>query len=158
MNDPFSIRPHVSFPTRDLGKARQFYEALFGVPPVKDKGDYVKFSVEQPSLNFSLTQTSKAVERTRSHYGIEVGDAQEVARWHERVLAAGLDARELQTPSCCYAEQTKFWVEDPDGRAWEIFSVHGDTEEFGERTRGEAESAEQATSRERSCCAADCCT
>ena len=30
--------------------------------------------------------------------------------------------------NCCYAEQDKFWVEDPDGYHWEVYQFHKDVE------------------------------
>jgi len=31
--------------------------------------------------------------------------------------------------TCCYANQTKVWASDPEGRRWETYFVHEDTEE-----------------------------
>ena len=30
--------------------------------------------------------------------------------------------------TCCYAEQDKVWVDDPDGAPWEIYTVLADSE------------------------------
>ena len=34
---------------------------------------------------------------------------------------------------CCFANQDKFWVEDPDGREWEIYVLNRDLDEPGGR-------------------------
>jgi hypothetical protein len=30
---------------------------------------------------------------------------------------------------CCHANQDKFWVEDPDGLAWEVYVLNHDLED-----------------------------
>jgi len=32
---------------------------------------------------------------------------------------------------CCYAKQTKFWLHDPDGTLWEVYTLDGDIEHRG---------------------------
>ena len=43
--------------------------------------------------------------------------------------AAGLPVREEMDTNCCYANQDKFWVRDPDGVEWEIYHLNYDLEE-----------------------------
>ncbi len=52
------------------------------------------------------------------------------AAW-TRFKEAGLVTKTEEDTSCCYALQDKVWVEDPDGNAWEVFVVKGDTDEMG---------------------------
>jgi len=150
-----SQRAHVSFPTRHLERAIDFYSALFGMPPTKRKADYAKFSCDAPSINFSLTKTDVESPATRAHYGVEVADAAAVRALKERLDAAGLHTGTIDTPRCCYAVQTKFWVTDPDGNPWEIFSVHEDTDQFGEHAKGASRSGGAGA---RGCCDTDGCT
>ena len=35
---------------------------------------------------------------------------------------------EEKRESCCYALQDKFWLSDPDGNRWEVYSVIEDIE------------------------------
>ena len=46
-----------------------------------------------------------------------------------RVKAAGLSVREEMDTNCCYANQDKFWVRDPDGVEWEIYHLNYDLDE-----------------------------
>ncbi|MBX3329683.1 MAG: hypothetical protein KF722_04720 [Nitrospira sp.] len=34
--------------------------------------------------------------------------------------------------ACCFARQDKLWFTDPDGNAWEIFTVHEQLEVTGQ--------------------------
>ena len=35
----------------------------------------------------------------------------------------GLPTEEEKREACCYALQEKFWVSDPDGNRWEVYTV-----------------------------------
>jgi hypothetical protein len=39
-----------------------------------------------------------------------------------------LDVLEEMDTNCCYANQDKFWVVDPDGYHWEVYSFNEDVE------------------------------
>ena len=43
-----------------------------------------------------------------------------------RLGAAGLETRVEDGVVCCHAEQDKVWVSDPDGLAWEVYTVTDD--------------------------------
>ena len=45
--------------------------------------------------------------------------------------------REEMAVSCCYANQDKFWVKDPDGVEWEVYHLNFDLDEEG-RTGSDA--------------------
>jgi hypothetical protein len=66
-----------------------------------------------------------------------------------RVKAAGLSVREEMDTSCCYANQDKFWVQDPDGVNWEIYHLNYDLEDDRPADAGPAEAPAAAAS---SCC------
>jgi hypothetical protein len=48
-----------------------------------------------------------------------------IARLEQASLASSIEREE----TCCYANQTKVWTVDPEGRRWEIYTVHAETEE-----------------------------
>ncbi len=157
MNQNRTLRPHLSFPTQKLPEAKRFYSALFGIGPSKAEEDYLKFDLQEPPLNLSITLTTKPVVVTGEHYGIEVSSPEEVDQWRLRSAERGLKLPPLQQPTCCYAEQTKFWLSDPDGRPWEVFAVSADADHLGERSQTAGAGAETAQN-EGSCCASDCCS
>ena len=45
---------HVSVP--DLAQSIQFYATLFGAPPSVVKADYAKWMLEDPRVNFAISQ------------------------------------------------------------------------------------------------------
>ena len=48
-----------------------------------------------------------------------------------RLTGTGLDSADERDTTCCYARQDKFWVEGvPDGAAWEVYTVLGDSQTF----------------------------
>ena len=52
-----------------------------------------------------------------------------------RLEKAGLVEAIEREQTCCYANQSKVWAIDPEGRRWEIYVVHEDTEERGSAER-----------------------
>jgi catechol 2,3-dioxygenase-like lactoylglutathione lyase family enzyme len=154
---PFGLRPHFSLPSQDIERSRRFYEALFNMPATKVRKGYVKFSVARPAINFSLTESSSTAASNGGtrHYGIEVDSPEAVTEFRQRLSAAGVAVGAESQGVCCYSQQSKFWVEDPDGNPWEIFHVSADSEAFSESKSKPGLAPPQASA---SCCATDCCT
>lgn len=118
-----AIRPHISIDVVDLDSSRVFYEALFNTPPEKTRPGYVKFSLTEPLLNFSLNEREHGASGSLNHLGIEVASTRDVLMAKLRLEDRGLLPREEMSTNCCYALQDKIWVTDPDGNSWEIFTV-----------------------------------
>ncbi|MGD1808636.1 ArsI/CadI family heavy metal resistance metalloenzyme [Dapis sp. BLCC M126] len=118
------LKTHIALRASNLEKSVEFYQALFGVAPVKYKSDYAKFDIANPPLNLTLN----LVENVHSggnldHLGIQVETSQEVTAAIERFKIGGLSIFEEHNTDCCYALQDKVWVTDPDGNRWEVFVV-----------------------------------
>ncbi len=123
------LMTHVSLLVSDIEKSVAFYQAMFGVTPVKRKADYAKFDIANPPLNLTL-ELSPDVQPggALSHLGVQVESTQDVQAAINRFQAAGLTMFEEKDIDCCYALQDKVWVTDPDGNRWEVFAVKvGDT-------------------------------
>lgn len=122
------IRVHVHLKAADLNASRKFYEAFFGVPPLKLKPDQVKFLPPVGPLNLTISPAYRGEVGSGfvSHLGIEVESGQAVAEHMRRVKGAGIPVREQLQVNCCYANQSKFWVIDPDGAEWELYHVNYD--------------------------------
>ena len=58
-----------------------------------------------------------------SHLGLQVDTTDDVVAIRRRVEALGLAPRDEMGVNCCYARQDKFWLADPDGNEWEVFTV-----------------------------------
>ncbi len=124
-----TFKTHVALNVTDVEKSVAFYQAMFGVNPVKHKVGYAKFDLENPALNLTLNLTQTVQSHgALSHLGVQVGSTEEVQAAIHRFAQAGLDLFEEKNTDCCYAIQDKVWVSDPDGNRWEIFVVKvGDT-------------------------------
>ena len=136
---------HVSLNVFDAARSRDFYVAFFGVDPAKVKPGYVKFVTSRPTLHLALNETGRAPEQpgSLSHLGLRVGSTSEVDAWKERVTSRGVASFDEKDTTCCYARQDKFWVTDPDGNRWEVYTV--------------LEDVETAPALPTACCDATCC-
>ena len=80
-------------------------------------------TLTRPSLNFSLVSSTGQISSV-DHLGIEVESVEEIATWKERLQTEGILERVEENTACCFARQDKLWFSDPDGNAWEVFTVH----------------------------------
>ena len=119
---------HVSVP--DLGQSIDFYATLFGAPPSVVKDDYAKWMLEDPRVNFAISQRSGAAGV--DHVGIQTESAAELGELAGRLKAAGARTIDQKAASCCYAVSDKSWVNDPAGVRWETFFTHGEAVTYGE--------------------------
>jgi catechol 2,3-dioxygenase-like lactoylglutathione lyase family enzyme len=131
-----------------------FYTQLFGGEPVKLKPGYAKFEPREPWVNFTLNAVDQVTAGDLDHLGIQVWNEEMLMAARERMIGAGLEVRDETEVACCYAEQNKFWVTDPDGRQIEFFRVLKDIQEHGRLKKlpvavGQDEAAP--------CCAPGCC-
>lgn len=123
-------RMHIHIGVRDLEHSIRFYTALFGQPPGKQEGDYARWMLEDPSLNFAIS--SRTARTGVNHLGLQVDTDDELAEL--RSLAGAADARAVLDEgetTCCYARSDKHWTVDPQGVAWEHFRTLEDAVEFG---------------------------
>jgi len=118
---------HVSVP--DLGPSIQFYATLFGAPPSVVKDDYAKWMLEDPRVNFAISQRDRAAGV--DHVGIQVDSAAELGELAGRLKAAGAQTFDEQATTCCYAQSDKSWVGDPAGLRWETFYTFGEATTYG---------------------------
>lgn len=107
----------------NVEKSIQFYKKMFGIEPSKVRTGYAKFDVQDPPLNFTLSQVPFEGKGALSHLGIQVATTNDVNAMKTRWESEGLLPREEMQTTCCYALQDKAWVQDPDGNEWEVFVV-----------------------------------
>ncbi|EEM11436.1 hypothetical protein bmyco0003_18220 [Bacillus pseudomycoides] len=119
---------HVGINVTNLEKSIEFYEKVFGAPPVKVKVDYAKFLLDNPGLNFTLNVRDEINGNQVNHFGFQVDTAEEITFHKERLENEGFFARDEMDTTCCYAVQDKFWVTDPDGNEWEFFYTKADSD------------------------------
>ena len=123
------MKMHLNFAATDLQKSVAFYTTLLDAKPAKVRYDYALFVTDEPGLELALDLRERAGPSADAHYGIYVETAHDVERAIGRLKGAGLASSVEREETCCYANQTKVWAMDPDGRRWEVYTVHEDTEE-----------------------------
>jgi len=139
------LRPHLAINVSDIEQSIPFYSALLGTGPEKVKAGYAKYSVTSPALNLTLNERDRAEALGAfNHAGIEVESTDDVLAARLRLTTAGLATFDELDTTCCYAKQDKIWVHDPDGTPWEVFTVKGDVETFGEQPPAAGEVIESA--------------
>lgn len=124
-------RFHVHVGVADLDASIAFYTGLFGEAPSVTKGDYAKWMLEDPRINFAISQKCGAAKGIE-HLGVQVDDAGELAEVYGRLKAADAPVLEEGATTCCYAQSEKSWIADPDGVVWEAFLTTGDSTTYGD--------------------------
>ena len=120
---------HVHLHVSDLEASRAFYEKLLGAGPVKTRPGYAKFLPDFAPMNLALSVGESGHGKTIDHLGIQVETRELVQSLLARARAAGLAVKEEMDTDCCYSNQDKFWVRDPDGVQWEIYHLNYDLED-----------------------------
>jgi len=156
-------RLHVHVGVENLERSIGFYSTLFGAEPTVVKGDYAKWMLEDPRVNFAISSGQHAASGIE-HLGIQVESSGELAEVYGRLQAAERPVLEEGATTCCYAKSEKSWIADPDGIIWEAFFTNGEATVYGDSP---ALSALSENAAEAACCtpampaagpaAAECC-
>ncbi len=163
-------RLHVHVSVDDLAQSIRFYSTLFAAEPTVAKGDYAKWMLEDPRVNFAISKREGGVAGI-SHLGIQAEHEGELAEVYDRLSRAERPIVEAKATTCCYAKSDKQWIADPQGVPWETFFTYGEATVYGEGSRGRLrEATESAVCCEpsiaelttepgaaKACCAPSCC-
>lgn len=120
-------RLQLALRVSDVDRAVDFYERVFATPVTKRRPGYANFAIADPPLKLVLLEAAQGAGGL-DHIGVETLDAQEQTAFHARLDEAGLVERTEESSQCCYATQDKAWVTDPDGLAWEVYRVLGESD------------------------------
>ena len=123
-------RFHVHLHVDDLAKSIGFYSKLFAAEPARLEGDYAKWMLEDPPVNFAIS--TRGAKAGIDHLGIQTDDSAELAALKARAEAAEMALLDEGETTCCYARSEKHWVTDPQGIAWEHFHTLGNIPVFNE--------------------------
>ena len=122
-------RFHVHVAVNDLSKSIAFYSAMFGEQPAVVKTDYAKWMLEDPRVNFAIS--NRGQEPGVNHLGLQAEDDAELEAIHANLRNADTAVLAEKGAHCCYARSDKYWVTDPQGIAWESFRSLGSIPLFG---------------------------
>jgi catechol 2,3-dioxygenase-like lactoylglutathione lyase family enzyme len=137
-------RFHVHLHVDDLARNIAFYSKLFAAAPTRVEGDYAKWMLEDPRLNFAIS--TRGAKAGIDHLGFQTDDEAGLAELRQRAEAADRSVLDEGKTTCCYARSDKHWVTDPQGIAWEHFHTLANIPVFNE--------ASAATGVASACCAA----
>lgn len=145
-------RFHVHLGVPDLSASIRFYSDLFGTAPTVEKPDYAKWMLDDPRVNFAISQRNGRTGL--NHLGLQADSADELAGIRTQFAAADESSvYDENDVSCCYARSDKHWVRDPQGIAWEAFHSLGKVE-FFDGTAQEPADAGACGTNATGCCAA----
>ena len=144
-------RFHVNLTVSDLKKSVDFYNTLFAIEPTVEKDDYAKWMLEDPRINFSITESVKT--SGVNHIGLQADTVDELKEIQDRLYNAEQKTFEQPVAECCYAKSTKTWVNDPDEVAWETFVTHGQITHYGTDDVPRDVSQDQSEASGQRCCA-----
>lgn len=117
-------RFHVHLNVSDLASSIRFYSELFAAQPNVVKPDYAKWMLDDPRVNFAISDTGRAPGI--DHLGIQVESSEALSELGRRLDAAGGSVLPEAAAICCYARSDKLWTEDPQGTRWETFHSLGE--------------------------------
>lgn len=144
-----AAKTHISLNVSDVTKSVVFYEAFFGVPAHKVRPGYANFDLETPALKLALNESCAGSGGPLNHLGIVLGSTEAVAAARERLGAAGLVTLDEGDTVCCHARQDKVWAKDPDGNAWEVYTILDDMQD------GAFEAPPVAEAQASACCSSE---
>ena len=135
-------RFHVHTHVEDLDRSIAFYSRMFGQPPTRVESDYAKWMLDDPRINFAISQ--RGGKPGIDHLGIQTDTEEELAELKARAMAADMALLDEGETTCCYARSEKHWITDPQGVAWEHFHTLADIPTFS--------AAAQAAATASACC------
>ena len=124
-------RLHVHMGVNDLANSIRFYSTLFGAEPTVVKPDYAKWMLDDPRVNFAISEGNHA-KKGIEHLGIQVESTEELSEVYGRLKAADRPVLDEGRTTCCYAKSEKSWISDPDGVVWEAFFTNGEATTYGD--------------------------
>lgn len=129
-----SLKLELGLAASRLDAAIEFYTTLLGTAPVRRVDDFARFEVDDPPLVLTLRAGSaqaRPVQASGSlnHMGYRLEDADRLIEIQHRLESAGISTQREDGVECCYSHQTKFWVSDPEGNIWEIYSLDDEDDE-----------------------------
>jgi catechol-2,3-dioxygenase len=144
-------RLHVHIAVEDLDASVGFYARLFAAEPTVRKSDYAKWMLEDPRVNFAISQ--RGVNPGVQELGIQAESRAELEDLYARLRCMNRPVYEEGATTCCYAQSEKNWISDPQGQQWEIFRTTGESAVYGRVAAG----TEPGKAAEAPCCAQRCC-
>jgi catechol 2,3-dioxygenase-like lactoylglutathione lyase family enzyme len=112
-------RLHVHVSVDNLADSIRFYSKIFAAEPTVLKDDYAKWMLDDPRVNFAISQ--RGADIGLNHLGIQVESGAELGAMQSRLESLQPGVEKEEDVACCYAKSDKYWLTDPSGIAWKTF-------------------------------------
>lgn len=122
-------RLHIHVGVDSLEQSIRFYSTFFGSEPTVRKSDYAKWMLDDPRVNFAISEGTGG--KGIRHLGVQVETETELTEVYGRLKAADRPVLDEGKTTCCYAKSEKSWITDPDGVVWEAFLTTGQSTNYG---------------------------
>ena len=140
-------RFHIHVAVDNLQDNIRFYSAVFGSAPTVVKDDYAKWMLDDPRVNFAIS--NRGSKAGLDHLGFQVESDTELRSMKQNLISAQAPVLEQNETSCCYAKADKYWITDPQGIAWETFHTLGTVPIYGESRPAERDAKAACCARAR---------
>ncbi len=147
-------RFHVHIHVDDLPRNIAFYSKMFGAEPARVEGDYAKWMLDDPAVNFAISTRGHG-HLGLDHLGIQVDNDADLAALKAQAEQADLSLIDEGATTCCYARSDKHWLVDPQGLPWEHFRTLGTIPTFREQpdlTQAQPATAGEPAGNDSACC------
>lgn len=124
-----SLHTAVGLTVSELPAAVRFYSTLFNAAPLRQEGGFARFQADEPPLVLTLRTGCDHHAGSLNHIGFRLEDPEQLVTIQHRLESAGYSTEREEDVECCYSQQTKFWVTDPDGHLWEIYILEAEGEQ-----------------------------
>src|SRR5664279_803471 len=101
-------RFHVHAHVEDLQASVAFYSKMFAAEPTRLEGDYAKWMLEDPRINFAIS--TRGGKPGVDHLGFQTDTEEELSELKARAKAADTAILDEGETTCCYARSEKHWV------------------------------------------------
>ena len=124
-------RLHVHLSVDNLEQNIDFYSTMFGCQPTVQHDDYAKWMLDDPRVNFAISNRSKTLGL--DHLGIQTDNESELQGIKQQLDATQAPIESQVGTACCYSQSDKHWVTDPQGIAWESFHTLNEIPTFNDQ-------------------------
>lgn len=124
-------RLHIHLAVEDLEQNIEFYSTMFGTKPTTQHDDYAKWMLDDPRVNFSISNRSSQIGL--DHLGIQAENDPELQEIKQCLDATQNPVEAQEQTSCCYSRSDKYWITDPQGIPWESFHSLNEIPTFNDK-------------------------
>lgn len=144
-------RFHIHLAVENLDHNIEFYSTLFGSKPTVRHDDYAKWMLDDPRINFAIS--NRSARSGLDHLGIQAEDESELLEIKQRLDATQKPVEIQEQAACCYMRSDKYWITDPQGIAWESFHSLSGIPTFNDKTApSDGENPYACSPKASSCC------